>query len=232
LTRQTVSSLALAACTLLLSGCGLSAYEERMKESQDNLKAFEEQDKVLGEPIDFNEKDKAAPGLFFRPPQCIKSKGDKKPFSGINYYQYSRDPSDKNCPFVEILVAAIFHGSTGFGMAAAPTAQAEDLFVKVRERYGIKDQQPLTQLENRPGRAPLSLQYFAIEKENYIAVIYLHEIGGAQIAIIFHLDKAKKAEADKLMKTSIRSLEAGGDLVKTRTNYERRKAQATGAAKP
>jgi hypothetical protein len=72
----------LLVCTLvtLVAGCGLSEYEDRIKEEQGRLKRIEDENRILGEPVDLPQPmpgDKSMPALqecqlFFRPPRTLQ----------------------------------------------------------------------------------------------------------------------------------------------------------------
>jgi hypothetical protein len=80
-------ALGLLGLLLLASGCGVDDYEKKMIEAQHRIARFEEEDRVLGRPLeipkhtDKNDIKRPWANLFFRPPkgisyQPVESGGD------------------------------------------------------------------------------------------------------------------------------------------------------------
>jgi hypothetical protein len=98
------AALGLAALLLALAGCGLAAYEDKMRGAQKRLARFEEENRTLGQRLIIpakekedkktKQKQKLPLGIvFFRPPRGISSSPEKEPRKSVRseehiMYQY------------------------------------------------------------------------------------------------------------------------------------------------
>jgi hypothetical protein len=226
--------LGLLVSGLLSSGCGLAAYEDKMKEAQDNLLAFEDEDKLLGEPIDYSARDREGPAVFLRLPKGIKIRGELHPFSNQPYFHYL--PEGKDSPFQEILVAGVAPAAPSDTTVQLRTEKmpprTDNLAEKVLGRYGLREPTGTVSIR-RLSRSLLRAQSFTAEKPLYIVTGYLDQEDFNQVAIVFHIDKSRKDETvDKLMKTTLRSLAVGADADKARNLFEHRHRQRASGTAP
>jgi hypothetical protein len=143
---------------------------------------------------------------------------------------YLRESNDS--PFLEVVVAGVAP-ATVLRTEKMPTPTRTDkLAEKILDRYGVREATNTVSI-HRLSRPVLRAQSFTIDKPSYGAAGYLCQEEGNQVAIVFHIDKARKDDsADKLMKTSLRSLAVGTTEVdNARRLYEyRHKHRASGTA--
>src|SRR5438876_10689857 len=108
----------------LAAGCGLSQYEEGMKQQQGLLKKSQEEEDLLGPPVEMfkppqgsQEKGPADREFFFRPPKGISKKRNDDPNhqfllnandskTDMACYEFDREPKveKKECPFRAVLI--------------------------------------------------------------------------------------------------------------------------------
>jgi hypothetical protein len=94
---------------LLLAGCGLADYEAKMAESQNRLQRFQEENKVLDEPLKMPNRLKdgevvSAGNVFLRPPKGIKEVAEATPREEV-FFTYLPRAGTAAGPFSRIEIA-------------------------------------------------------------------------------------------------------------------------------
>jgi hypothetical protein len=169
------------ACILatLQSGCGLSEYESLMASAQAKARRFDEENRVLDDPIKWPEKkesDKDYVDLFFRPPRGISLTPSPNKHGPLYVFQRS----EKAGPISDIWVGA----STQADLAKeviklCPTAVGTPV-----------PTHPSVPLPERHDTLQFDVTIFDDAATTYVVAICKRE-SGAQVAIVFHLERTK-----------------------------------------
>jgi hypothetical protein len=194
-----------------LGGCGLSDYEARMREAQARLKRFDEENKLLGEPLQVptrtDEKTKAVVPVadaFVRPPRGIMSMPEKEPRSGLLY----RYPPAQGgaAPFTQVEVA--------YG-----TGQ-KDFVNEVLDRFGNTNEKPKKrQIRSAAGeqtRTILSLE-FDDGPTGYSINIFLDE--KTPLAVVFWLAPKQFVAARRTIEMCLEWTGAGPEADRLRKAF-------------
>ncbi len=178
----------------LLAGCGLPEYEARLRSEQEYLERFDEEMKVLDEPLEAPKrkegKETVQDLIFLRPPKGIGKTAQEATLGPVSRYVRS----NPTCPFTEMYLATAPSDQKDFGTAVV-NALAVQLGKPEQRRVAKtlfrRDPQPFDLYENAPAG-------FAL---------YLGQRGGLQVAIGYQLDKGRTfASVSKQVDLSLESL--------------------------
>ena len=202
----------LAVGLLLVTGCGVSDYQDKMIQEHEMLLYLDRQAKTLDVPLkvsDRTEKDKdgkeyvalRGKDVFVRPPKGIRVDPEKKPPQqyGNLLQQYLPAPRATTGPFKEVCVAA-------------STKSLEDFRKDVVRAYGVdKDVNPSkVTVERGPGQNPLTFQQVRIEADNGTNEWIINFLPDPKIklAVAFKVSKGDTQHSDT-MKMSLASVAVG-----------------------
>jgi hypothetical protein len=221
------------------SGCGLSEYEEQIDREQKRLLAIDEENELLGDPIEppkIKDADpNAAPGtnapLFFRPPEGIQAnpgtslKGDilyEYPRPYRNPYQQRRT-SKKELPFLSVLVAV--------APVPPPPGDWSPFVSQVQQAFAgstASEDTPVTITPQGRPRLEFRTRSFtepAADAKQSPTVYRVYFYKGAQylVAIAYHLPQANatSADVDKCINASLQSLSVGPDAAPKAERWKR-----------
>jgi len=237
---------------LLAGGCGLAEYEAKMKETQDSLDRYDEETHLLDEPIfvPLNPKkegeDEVRPvvEIFFRPPRGVRQLFDAKPLDGL-LYRYGRKPyvpppppihfADTPAPRRVIIHEPVPGIQEVLVAWQVPDPNKKQLELKEFAGQVLKllpiakaDKPLYTRAANSPGRPPFSFQTYDVEDQagNHLSVNF---VMGTKtfVAIVYKIEKGKKAAADKAIQLSLETLAVDEDVSQARNSYSKRGGKIT-----
>jgi hypothetical protein len=197
---RTVLPSLLPCLIVLATGCGLDDYKKDLRTQQELLKLAQEEEDVLGPPVQFYlpvkgsgsgtgsgsalEKGSLDNQFFFRAPKGIspaRDESDKKKFfegkSDLVGYYFVREPKadKKDCPFSQVLILSNrWEELAQLDKGSAAKIRTYDR-TKILAHYGKKEQdaEPIT--HNVPRRQPLNLDHY--DSESKAVKIYVCERG-------------------------------------------------------
>jgi hypothetical protein len=194
---------------LALTGCGVAGYEKQMQEAEVRIQRFDEENRLLGDPLELPALPKElAVTLFLRPPKGVvnSSKKDDIPY---HYPATSGVCTD--------LYLAINEGRE----------KAEKL---IEERLGSTalNWQPVE--VNPPGRPPIAfetVEFFdpKVPANTAVYVAYVHQSAGRPaVGVVFRVLKSNRDAAGPSLKMSMESYAEAGDAFKARDDFKKRGA--------
>jgi hypothetical protein len=240
---------------LLAGGCGLAEYEAKMKETQDALDRYDEETHLLDEPIyvPLNPKkegdDEVRPvvEIFFRPPRGVQQLFDTKPLQGL-MYRYGRKPYVPAPPPIQFPdappprkvvvhepvpgIQEVLVGWQGQDPSKKPV-ELKDFATEVLNLFPAAkvDRPAYERKANSPGRPPFSYQTYEIEDKagNHLSINF---VMGTKtfVAIVYKIEKGKKASVDKAIQLSLETLAVDADAEPARIKYRKRGGQMTSPA--
>jgi hypothetical protein len=195
---------------LALPACGLSEYENLMRQAQERDERFREEQQYLAEPVktpkrkDKEGHDVAVANLFFRPPKGIQSIGTAAPGSTLLWDFPSR---------------------SGSGFAQLQMAFAEDskeFATEVLGNYQVAGavQQRVRQL-NPPGRDPVIFDTWEFDGTQYGYSVNIPRGSPTPTAVIYLFARGRHNDLKKPIELSLESLAFGRQASKARENYAR-----------
>jgi hypothetical protein len=198
--------LALSVAFLALTGCGVANYEKQMQEAEVRIQRIDEENRLLGDPLNIPTLPKTpSVSVFIRPPLGVSpttSRKDEFPYhylgnSGVclDMYVVRADGLKK----VEKLI--------------------EDAFEVPAQNW-----QPAT--INPPNRKPNTFE--AVEfndpkvqtKGPAVYRAYVHP----SVGVVFHFLKSKREEANPSLQMSMETYGEAGDAFKSSSNFSKRTA--------
>ncbi|MBI3411493.1 MAG: hypothetical protein HY040_24455 [Planctomycetes bacterium] len=254
----------LSICTLLalISGCGLSDYEQRLDQERARIKVFDEENKVLGDPIDrpvdvLNKGGKDIMTqvwpfeIFLRVPKEVNNKTEGK-VAGfgtdrLKLYRFKgKEAAPKKEPAYSVLVAAAKiedRSKEGKLKEGLPVKEFHDEVFKALDQYlqatgwksklaapvKLEENRPFSRVEFGRDRSPdVKCDYYAckpLEKDAPRILIFLHQSGARQAAIIYQLPpsdyKADDPRLPEVVAFGLRSLDIGEGATQRRNWYNR-----------
>lgn len=236
---------------LLAGGCGLSDYEARMKETQVALDRFDEETRLLDEPIyvPLNPRKegegvaKPVVELFFRPPRGIKQNYDLNPLDGL-LFRYGRKPKEAAAEpvrlpdtpppprvirydpvdgFQEVLVAWLVPDPNKKPVELKDFAA--QILGLIPQSKVVGEQLPRPREAKPVGRPPFAYQPYDFEDPsgNHLSVNFL--LGTKTfVAVVYKIEKGKKTsnrDVDKAIQLSLESLAVDADAAPALEKYKR-----------
>lgn len=204
-------------CFSCITGCGLTDYENKMRETQDRLNRFEEIQQLLGDPLEMptrpsekekekeKEKAKMVPliKLFLRAPREIRTSPELKT-RHPSLYRYptvsggSGGSSDSSSPSgSNVLVRTV-----EIGIGESPKDYAQSIF----SLFGRAEGPPKAKEVTTASGDELTFDHQEIEDENHRYLIYV--LRERPIAIAFWLDKKKIQNSMTVFRSVELSLES------------------------
>jgi hypothetical protein len=179
---------------LLAAGCGLNEYETLMRKTQDRVQRFDEENRLLGEPLvaptvtdPKTKANVAVAEVFLRPPRGIADKVGQARLNDL--YRY---------PATQV-------GGTFTALEVAFGKGEDDLAAKYKDWFPGVDA-PALQKRDVAGR-PFQVAEFDYNATDSAAVyITPAQKGRTQVALVYWLDRSKKAGAVATLNFSLSSL--------------------------
>lgn len=202
---QTVRRFRAAGLLLLaipLAGCGLSEYERHMAEEQKRLDRLEEENKVLGDPLEYpntrkdGDKTVYTASVFLRPPRGAENtKRYASPDLPLLYHY----PVRGNPPFQEVLLLVDQTDLKSFAPLALKAYPGVEL------DHGVA-----MQVQTRGGKER-RVWYLISEDGQSRHLIYLQEMPPNCVLVVYRLNKAEPASAatDQVVRMSLGTLTLG-----------------------
>jgi hypothetical protein len=218
------------------SGCGLAEYENELDREQKRLEVIDEENKLLGEPIEAPKSKEAnlnVPGggstpIFFRPPRGITATLQGNPRADILYqyaplnrpgaFQRRRGPVD-DTPFLNVFVAI------------TPAKDFTQFATQVQQAFAGATASEASQVTREPpGRAPMVFQTRSFtepaadaKKSASVYRVYFYTGQEYHVALVYHLPQEKAAAADvnKTIEYSLQSLAVGSDAAPKMAQWQR-----------
>jgi hypothetical protein len=197
------SSIWLAGLLVLASGCGVGDYEQRMQQTQNRVKQFEETSKLLDGPLTMPApppKEKggpAAPQLFFRPPRGIerKASNEKEPRNNILYTYPARGVGS----------AGVF-----INLEIAVAEKAKDFEAEVLRSYGPSGHLKQKKLRfDSPGREAVEFRSTDFEEGQASYSVNIWEGSSHNVAIVYTIQRGQRDKAEAALMKSLESFAAG-----------------------
>jgi hypothetical protein len=193
---------------LSLSACGLSDYENLMRQTQEREARFREEQKNLAEPVkvpkrkDKEDREVAVADLFFRPPKGIQSVGQPVPGSSILWAFPRRATSDFD--HIELAVAE----------------ESKDFANEVLRNYQVSGtfQQRVRQLQPL-GRDPLVFDTWEFDGSQYGYSVNILRGSQPPTAVIFVYAPRRHNDLSKTIDLSLESLALGRQASKAREKF-------------
>jgi hypothetical protein len=208
--RTAIATLPVIALTC---GCGLSEYEGLMASEQARVRRIDEENKLLGDPIEWPEKKEGEKGwvdVFFRPPKGISA---KKPKQHGPLWVYAR--SEDTGSILEVWV----------GAAVNQSDFVKDVFKLFRT--DVEKVSKSTNEKSPPGRKePLVFEARNFDDNNSAYSINVYRKGSIQAVVIFKMDRKGSDATARDM--SLESLAVEMDAVDARKVYNRHNLKARG----
>jgi hypothetical protein len=199
----------LAAGLVLGAGCGLADYERRFEQQQARLKALDEENKYLGDPVEIPSGTDNDPPVevFWRPPKGISRSSDDKSFGDLAHY-----PRAGAGGGVAEVYLAVRTGDRSFLTEGIKPLVSGPLETK-------RVSKPI------PGREPLP--FYALEhdaRNGYHYLIYVYQKDKAQVAVVFVVKTGDKDQAAVTtpIDYSLKSLVVGPDAARLRRAFQSR----------
>ena len=199
--------LSFALLLLALTGCGLADYEKKMREADARVQRFDEENRLLGDPLTLPTDHAPPVDVFLRPPRGVSKSGA------------ADDPSH-------------FAGGAGlcsdlyllFGDAEGGKDKLEK---QIAERFGAAGLSWQT-VTARPG-LDLDAAEFADPRAPVntpaVFIAYAHQTSGrAPVGVVFHIAQANRAGVEPTLKASLASYAEAGDAAKARADFGKRTA--------
>lgn len=217
--KSTPLLLPLLLVVLLLPGCGLRDYEELMREAEAHEHHFDEQSKLLDEPLNApTMKDKETGGnipvaqFFLRPPKGIERTCEEAPREGLLYRYPVRQASTAG-PFLMMELAFGHDQKEFYKQKVEPHFRAD---------RNTSDTSMVRVIDPDRG-APLDFARYEFSEGNVLYSINVCQSGQLQIAIVYHISKGSVTNARQAMNLSLQSLGLGpGAASRQQQAYQRR----------
>jgi hypothetical protein len=198
----------LGALLVLASGCGVHEYEKKMLESQVRLQRWEDESRILGGPIGIpyrkaGDTELPIANMFLRLPKNIYNQPEDKPRENFLYVYSEAAP--------------------GVLARVELAAGDEKDFVSNVMRYYRGSGKPTTHTTSvkAPGReTPTTFETTEMEDDKYFFSINIHT-GSTKVAIIYWVNKNQKANAKKVIETSLQTFAADSEARKQMDLYRR-----------
>jgi hypothetical protein len=195
---------------LAVAGCGLADYEKKMREADARVQHFDEENKLLGDPLNLPGADRAPPvDVFLRPPRGVSKSG-----AADDPYHFAGGAG--LCSDLYLM----------FGDAEGGKDKLEK---QVEERFGAAglNWQPVTV---RPADRP-ALDFDAAEFADprapanapAVCIAYVHQTQGrAPAGVVFRVAQPNRAGVEPTVKKSLESYAEAGDAAKARSDFAKR----------
>jgi hypothetical protein len=227
------------------SGCGLSEYERQIEEEQKRVQGLDEENRLLGDPVEAPKIKDASPNatspvpapLFLRPPRGIQSKPADAPRAEI-LYTYSpryRNPyqmrpgSNDDLPFLRMDVA--------IAPATPPAGDWTQFVNQVQTAFAGTTAADEPNVTREPsGRPPMVFQARSFtepaadpKQAPTVYRVYFYKGPQYHVAIAYHLPQAqaKNADVDKCINASLQTLTLGADATPKMDKWKRAHPPAT-----
>ena len=234
-------SASVALLAVLLAGCGLAEYEDKMVASQARVQRFDDDNKYLGEPLAVPlrkvkvkqgddkevEQDEPVAELFLRPPRGIDPKWDDKDKTqpGLFYHYKAAETGRGGQPAPPGDDPAAVGAFTDLYLAIA--SEPKKFADRVVGHFPPAGPATSRRLDVQPfGRQPLSFEVtdFDAKDKTHVAVNVL--LGNrTNLAVVFKMknyDKNRDA-LDEARRRCLESLALDQDAAKARLAYTKRK---------
>jgi len=194
---------------LLLAGCGVTDYEARMKDTQQRIRLYEEESKLLTVPVNVptakNESGQPVPVASFtlRLPQTVSTTPSPEARGGMYYdYMPATIPPMTAYPWVSL------------AFAKADDAKFAETVMKWFTATGpVSTSQYTTRL-----KVPLSRTTF--ENDTHWHSINLYKGTNQQVAIIYAVPKAQAQQAARAIDLSLDSFGIESSLAAAQKAYQ------------
>jgi len=207
---------ALGALLLLAAGgCGLNEYQAKMRSAQDRLERFEEENKLLGDPLAMPQiKDKegnviSAGNIFLRPPKGISPTPGADPRGNL-LFRYVPSKEGGAGPFQQLELA--FGDKKDF---------RDDVLRNYPGADRIKEEGKKVQA---PGRR--SVQFWAYEfddaQRSYSLYFWGDREDTTQGVVAYWMHKGQRDKARRAIDLSLESFAAGGEAATLRSGFKNR----------
>lgn len=193
-----VRRLGLGLLLLAVPACGLSDYENLMREAQERKERFDEEQTYLDAPVQIPKqknkdgKDEPVAKLFFRPPKGIEAKPQSQPRNNLNIWRYARSKGGIDFVYVELAFAD----------------EAKEFANSVVGAYTTADQathrrQPIAHPEQ-----DTSMLFDVWESKSGQQGYSINILQGSRkpVAVIYHYNKARSENIRKAIELSLQSL--------------------------
>jgi hypothetical protein len=200
---------------LLVCGCGLADYEQKMIDTQTRQQRWEEENRVLGgelrvpAPVNAKGKRVALADLFLRPPVGILTNptDENNPRAGV-LYSYSPPKGKLAGPFAMVELA--------FG-----DLKDKDFIVElIKKGWGVVNHpapaQRQVQQQNRPGPPPPPPRVFLsteFEDNQYFYSVNVWRGPKQQVAVVYWVLRAQKEASKRAIQLSLESFLGDGERV-------------------
>jgi len=204
--------ISLALLGLLLAGCGVADYEARMKEAQQRIKQYEEESKLLTDPVRTpmakNESGQPVSVATFalRLPNTVSTQPSPVARAGL-YYDY--------------IPATISPTATAYPWVSVAFAKADDATFAETVMKGFTATGPVSTSQYTTRlKVPFSRTTF--ENETYWHSINLYKGSNQQVAIIYAVPKAQAQQAARAIDLSLDSFGIETSLSAAQKAYQPR----------
>lgn len=176
--------------TLLSAGCGLSAYEAKMAETQRRADQFDRKENVLGGVI--TPPEGCPVDVTLRVPRGLVTKAESVPQNGF-FYRFGRSASGSSGGHG---IFEMFVGASADGNAVAVRQQIQKTFPSAA---------PLpNKTVDAPGTESLSFDTWTEGDASEKAYIFLHQANGKVVAIAYR--GKPSADTDAVIEASLKTL--------------------------
>ncbi|MGL4552156.1 MAG: hypothetical protein ACRC33_13325 [Gemmataceae bacterium] len=197
--------------TLLLAGCGAAEYEARMKETQERLRRYDEESKLLGTPAGLptaraEDGTEAAVAQFvIRLPAWVPPQPSKEAWMGMYYGYSSPPPKDQPVPAAMPWV--------GLAFAKADDANFPQESMKWFSATGPVNRSTVTT------RLKVPFDRWTFENETTWYSVNLHKGSKQQVAVVVALPRSQAGQAGRAIDLSLDTFGFEGSLEAARKAY-------------
>jgi hypothetical protein len=197
---------------LALPACGLSDYEELMRQAQEREQRFQDEKKYLDEPVKVPTKkdgDQEVPvaAVFFRPPRGIRPTFESVPRNNL-LWRYPARTSGGDFALVEL---AFGEDSKDFAAAVVNNYQASAPIRPRAQQYSIPDRE-----------TPLVFDIWEFENGPEGFSINVLRDPRTPVAVVYVYHKSRRDSARKAIDLSLQSLAVGPQVRVARQRYDRK----------
>jgi hypothetical protein len=199
----------LAGLGLLLSGCGVADYEQKMIETQKRQQYYEEVTRLLGPslrvPAPANKEGKkvALADMDIRPPMGIdvKCANENEPRGGMLYSYHPRKPK-----------AA---GAFALVELAFGDPKQKDWAVELHKAGwpSINRPAPRPTVVNRVGRPPVTFQTTEFQDNDFFYSVNHWQGKRRQLAVVYWVQRSQAAASKRVLTLSLESFHGEGERV-------------------
>jgi hypothetical protein len=193
--------LALFVALLALTGCGVADYEKKMQDAEVRIQRFDQENRLLGNPLTFPPLPNGSPAPdFLRPPLGIASVSQKDEAPPYHY------PAT---------------GGVCLGVYVALGDDPATVKKMIEDRFDVPAQNWPPVTVNPPNRKPNIFEAVEFNDSHNPAAVYQAYVHQS-VGVVFHFLKVNREAAKPSIQMSLESYAEGGEASKASTDFNKR----------